>query len=171
MDYKSRKDIKIPKDCNPRVFYNYVRYWTKIYDNHGVEALKHNTFNKDWTADEKFKIISKVFAGNSMSAVSVETCINVGTIYRWVQLYEKFGYDGLKTKKRGRPSKNKETIMTEDKNNNSHIQNINESEKEELIRLRERVEYLETELAYRKKLSALIAQKKKEKQVKAKKHK
>lgn len=173
MDYKNGKNIKLPEYCNCSFhsFYDHVRRWTKLYDRHGIDALKHNNYNREWTEEEKFKIISKVFAGNSMSEVSIEMCVNVGTIYRWVQLYKKFGYDGLKIKKRGKPSNSKETIMIEDKNNKSHIKNINESEKEELIRLRERVEYLETELAYRKKLSALIAQKKKEEQAKAKKHK
>ena len=174
MHYKEGGEILYPIDdcsCKKTTFHKLVLRWIRLYDIHGIEDLKHNAFNKDWTAEEKFEIISKVFAGNSMSAVSVETCINVGTIYRWVQLYKEFGYDGLKRKKRSRPSNSKGIIMIEDKNNKSHVQNINESEKEELIRLRERVEYLETELAYRKKLSALIAQKKKEEQAKAKKHK
>ena len=45
VDYKGRKDIKMPKDCNSRIFYKYVRYWTKIYDNQGIDALKHNALN------------------------------------------------------------------------------------------------------------------------------
>ena len=174
MHYKEGGGILYPINdcsCKKSTFHNLVLYWVRLYDIHGIEGLKHNSENKYWTEEEKFKLVSKVLAGNTLSSVAIDVGINSGTLCRWVQLYKKFGYDGLKIKKRGRPSNSKETIMTEDKNNKSHVQNINESEKEELIRLRERVEYLETELAYRKKLSALIAQKKREKQAKAKKHK
>ena len=95
--------------------------------------------------------------------MAFEARVGVGTIYQWTKTYKAKGYDGSKLLKKGRPSK--EPIMSKD----DKINKLTKSEKEELIILREQIEYLKAENAYLKKLRALIVQKQAESSVKAKK--
>ena len=103
----------------------------------------------------KFKWVSKVLAGYSCLSVAIEAGVSDGQLNNWVNKYKNFGYNSLEIKKRGRPSKMKE------KNENTNIdpKPLNESEREELIRLREEVRYLKTERAVEKKLDALRREK------------
>jgi len=50
--------------------------------------------------------------------------------------------------------------MLKNKDKSDNIKKLNKSEREELIELRQKNEYLEAELLYLKKLDALIQQKK-----------
>lgn len=104
---------------------------------------------------KKNKWISKVLVGNSYKSVAIEAGISSGQLYTWVNKYKKFGYNSLVIKKRGRKPK------MNDKNENTNIdpKSLNESEREELIRLREEVRYLKTERAVEKKLEALRMEK------------
>lgn len=153
--YRQGKWMETPEDVNQHMFRDKIRYWSKLVDFHGEEILKHKEQNKDWSAEEKFKFISKVLAGNSCNSVAIEAGISNGQLYTWVNKYKKFGYNSLEIKKRGRPSKMK------DKNENTDIEPnpLNESEREELIRLREEVRYLKTAQAVEKKLEALRREK------------
>lgn len=153
--YRQGKWMETPEDVNQHMFRDKIRYWSKLVDFHGEEILKHKEQNKDWSAEEKFKFISKVLAGNSCNSVAIEAGISNGQLYNWIYKYKKFGYNSLEIKKRGRPSKMK------DNNENTDIKPkpLNESEREELIRLREEVRYLRTVQAVEKKLEALRREK------------
>lgn len=104
---------------------------------------------------EKFKLVSKVLAGNSYEQTALKAGINTNMLYQWATKYKKFGYKSLEIKKRGRQPKMK------DKNENTNLEPkpLNESEREELIRLREENEYLRTVQAVEKKLDALRREK------------
>ena len=153
--YKQGKWMETPEGVKPRTFRDKIRYWSKLVDFHGEEILKHNEQNKKWSAEEKFKLVSKVLAGNSYEETALKSGINTNILYQWVNKYKKFGYNSLEIKKRGRPPKMK------DKNENTNIdpKPLNESEREELIRLREEVRYLRTVQAVEKKLDALRREK------------
>lgn len=153
--YRQGKWMETPEGVKPHTFRDKIRYWSKLVDFHGEEILKHKEQNKDWSAEEKFKFISKVLAGNSCNSVAIEAGISDGQLYNWINKYKKIGYNSLEIKKRGRPSKMK------DKNENTDIEPniLNESEREELIRLREEVRYLKTAQAVEKKLEALRREK------------
>ncbi|SUB57344.1 transposase [Peptoniphilus lacrimalis] len=153
--YKQGKWMETPEGVKQRMFRDKIRYWSKLVDSHGEEILKHKEQDKKWTAEEKFKLISKVLAGNSYKSVAVEAGIPDGQLYTWVNKYKKFGYNSLEIKKRGCPPKMK------NKNENTNIEPkpLNESEREELIRLREENEYLRTVQAVEKKLDALRREK------------
>ena len=144
--YKQGKWMETPEGIKQEAFRSSIRYWIRLVDLHGEEILKHKEQNKEWTAEEKFKLVSKVLAGNSYKSVAIEVGIPDGQLYTWVNKYKNFGYNSLEIKKRGRPSKMKE------KNENTNIEPkpLNESEREELIRLREEVRYLRTERAVEK---------------------
>lgn len=56
---------------------------------------------KQWTAEEKFKIIEPIINfEKSSSQVTKETNINNGMITRWIHEYNVLGLEGLKPKKK-----------------------------------------------------------------------
>ena len=131
-------------------FMSQVRIWTKNYDDLGVDGLKHSSTIKDRTPQERFELVAKVLAGNSIKKVAKEAHINPGQLYQWVRKYNEKGMDGLQCKK-GRPTKQ---IVMKKKTKKSKL---SISEQEELKLLRERNEYLEMENEYLKKLDALVS--------------
>ena len=149
--FKQGKWMETPQGVKQETFKHKIKYWAQLVDFHGEEILKHKKQNKEWSAEEKFKLVSKVLAGNSCMSVSTEAGLADGQLYTWVNKYIKFGYNSLEIKKRGRPSK----MNDKDENANIEPKPLNESEREELIRLREEVRYLKTERAVEKKLDAL----------------
>lgn len=153
--YRQGKWMETPEGVKPHTFRAKIQNWSKLVEFHGEEILKHKEQAKKWTAEEKFKLVSKVLAGNSCNSVAIEAGISDGQLYNWINKYKKIGYNSLEIKKRGRPSKMK------DKNENTDIEPniLNESEREELIRLREEVRYLKTAQAVEKKLEALRREK------------
>lgn len=153
--YKQGKWMETPEGVNSHTFRGEIRYWSKLVDFHGEEILKRKEQDKKWTAEEKFKLVSKVLAGNSYEETALKAGINPDMLYKWVNRYKKFGYNSLEIKKRGRQPKMKY------KNENTDIdpKPLNESEREELIRLREENEYLRTVQAVEKKLDALRREK------------
>lgn len=63
-------------------------------------ATKGQKF-KQWTAEEKYKIIKPIIElEKSSQEISRETNINSGMIIRWVHEYEENGLDGLTPKKK-----------------------------------------------------------------------
>lgn len=72
-------------------------------------------------------------------------------VYSWEKSYQQRGLSGLEVK-RGRPRKDMIKSNKKLKNNNP----INESEREELIRLREENRLLKMKIIYEKKLQALL---------------
>ena len=139
-----------PEGTKEKNFHDSIRIWFKLEELHGPEILKHGN-NINWTADEKLEMISKVLAGNSIKSIAIENGINDGQLYSWVNKYKNYGYNGLVNKKKGRKSKN-----TSMKNNNNHkAKELNESEREELIKLRAENEYIKAENEIIKKEIAL----------------
>ncbi len=127
-----------------------------MFDLHGIDGLKHNISNRIWTAEEKYDLIAKVMAGNSINSIALESGINPGELYLWLNKYKQNGYDGLKCLRKGRP-KNEEASMVI--NNDNKSKELSKREREELIALKRRNEYLEAENAYLKKIEALAIQK------------
>ena len=82
-----------------------------------------------------------MLAGNTIRSVTIETWINYGQLYSWVNNYKIYGYNGLVNKKKGRKPKN----TTMKKINIHKAKKLNESEREELIRLRAENEYIKAE--------------------------
>lgn len=156
-DYKAGKQIKVPDVFNDgrRSFSRNVRLWVRLYDLHGVDGLKHNQFNKDWTKEDRFELVARVIAGESCMSVAIEAGISDGQLYQWVRKYKLEGYDGLELRKQGRPCKEPEPMKNTIEDNK-----LTPGEKEELKLLKKRIEYLEAENAYLKKVKALEIMKK-----------
>lgn len=148
--YKKGIKIDIPKDIkHERTFMGYVAHWTKLYDDLGIDGLKHNNFNKEWSVEDRLKLVMKVIAGDSIRGVASKNHINPGQLYQWVRLYREKGIEGLELRKGRKP---KVPDMPKKKK-----VKLAPSEKEELELLRARNEYLEAENAYLKKLDALVS--------------
>ena len=142
--YKNGMHIDAPSNCKSshRDFMHRVRNWTKTYDKLGISGLKHNVFNRQWTAEERFKIVAQTLAGKSLVQTALENGIDGGLLYQWAKRYREKGIDGLelragrKPKVPNMPKKRKIRLAP--------------SEKEELELLRARNGYLEAENIYLK---------------------
>ena len=150
--YKNGEYIPTPgKIKSQRItFLHQIEAWVKNYEDLGIDGLKHSSTNKNWTPEQRFELVSKVLAGNSIISVARNAHINIGQLYQWVRRYNEKGMDGLQCKK-GRPTKQ---FVMKKKTKKSKL---SVSEQEELKLLRERNEYLEMENEYLKKLDALVS--------------
>jgi transposase-like protein len=144
---------KTPEGTTNKTFRNKIRDWVKAEESCGSDILHHKTKNKKWTADQRYELVAQVLAGDSIREVALSNGINDGQLYQWVRKYKALGYNGLISKKIGRPSKEpkmkKETTPAP----------LTESEREELIRLRAEIEYIKTENEVIKKEIALREEK------------
>ncbi|NLW52479.1 MAG: helix-turn-helix domain-containing protein [Tissierellia bacterium] len=148
--YRVGKWPDTPEGIKENNFHKNIRIWVRLEDIHGPEILKHGS-NTKWTADEKLELVSKVIAGNSIKSVAIEAGIHSGQLHSWVNKYKDYGYNGLVNKKKGPKSNNtdmKRKINTKPKE-------LNESEREELVRLRAENEYIKAENEVIKKEIAL----------------
>ena len=136
---------------NPEDFRKMVRRWARLEKSNGPEVLKHTGTNKKWTPEAKLEIVSRVLAGRSLQSVALEAGINPGMLYRWVRNYRVFGYNGLVPKQKGRKSRNSNMKKV----GTRKPPKPNESEYEELVRLRAENEYMRAEIEVIKKEIAL----------------
>ena len=143
-----------PKNVKQHTFRYKVRLWSRLYDKHGSDVLKHSNENRNWTPEEKLILINQYKSGKSLLSVAVGAGIGDSLLASWVRKYEKLGYNGLVESKKGRPHKKpdmskKKVVQRE----------LNESELEELVRLRAENEYIKTEIEVLKKEIALREEK------------
>ena len=136
---------------NPEDFRKMVRRWARLEESNGPEVLKHTGTNKKWTPEAKLEIVSRVLAGRSLQSVALEAGINPGMLYQWVRNYRVFGYNGLVPKQKGRKSRNSNMKKV----GTRKPPKPNESEYEELVRLRAENEYMRAEIEVIKKEIAL----------------
>ena len=146
---------KAPEGVSKENFRHYVREWIRMEDAQGPEVLNHKSTNKIWIPEEKLELVHQVLAGKSIKSVALNAGVNSGMLYQWVRNYKIYGYNGLIDKKKGRKPKNSSMKKTEPPN----TLQLNESEYEELIRLRARTAFLEAENEVIKKEIALREEK------------
>ena len=145
----------IPEGISKSEFQHQIRKWTRIEEAQGPDALKRKGSNKVWTPEEKLFLVSKVIAGESNKSVALNAGISDGMLYQWVRKYKIYGYNGLISKQKGRKPKdaNMKKIGTR------KPPKPNESEYEELIRLRAENAYMKAEIEVIKKEIALREEK------------
>ena len=142
-----------PEGVREDTFHKAINQWVRIENSQGPEALRHKSFNKVWTPEEKLELISAVLAGKSNKEVALTAGISDGMLYQWVRKYQLMGYNGLVDMKKGRPPK--EPQMKKE----IKPLPLTESEREELIRLRAENEYIKAENEVIKKRIALRQEK------------
>lgn len=132
--------------------------WLNQYEQYGEDGLKHKTTKQKFTGEFKLRVIQY----RQINRLSYRETANYfkidrgSTIANWERAYKERGMSGL-SRSVGRPSEVSKKVVNEIE--------LQETEKEELIRLREENEFLRMSLEYEKKLSTLIQ----EKELKAKK--
>ena len=147
--YRQGKWPETPDGVKKKRFRDTIRIWARIEKACGAEALRHKNQNNVRTAEEKYELVAKVLAGESITETAITAGINDGLLYQWVRCYTMKGYQGLAAQRKGRPPKEpamkKKTEPTE----------LTSSEREEMLRLRAENERLRAEIAVVKKEIAL----------------
>ena len=144
-----------PNGISQRCFRNKIRQWARIEEALGPEALKPRHTQKKWTTEEKFELVCQVLAGSSYLEVALANGVKDSILRNWVRKYKIYGYNGLIPKQKGR--KPKEPDMK--KIGTRKPPKPNESEYEELIRLRAENAYMKAEIEVIKKEIALREEK------------
>ena len=140
-----------PVGIKKKNFHIMIGRWARMEGAKGPEVLRHSPANKCWTAESRYELVAQVIAGRSNQEVALEAGINPGLLYQWVRKYKTMGYNGLVDRKKGRKPKDPEMK----KSNDNNPRKLEESEYEELIRLRAEIEYIKAENAVIKKEIAL----------------
>ena len=153
--YREGRWPDTPDGITTRRFHKEIRDWVRIEDANGPEALKHYSRQKNWTPESRYELVVQVLSGKSIRSVAIEAGINSGLLYQWVRKYKTMGYNGLVDMKKSRRQKDPEMK----KINFNNPRKLEESEYEELIRLRAENEYIKAENAIIKKEIALREEK------------
>ncbi len=84
-----------------------VRTWVNAYESQGYDGLKVKRKNNNYSLDFKLNVVDLYLTGEmSYQSLANELKINNPSIIaRWVIDFREKGIEGLKSKKRGRPSK------------------------------------------------------------------
>ena len=128
------------------------------YDLHGEEALIKGPY-RTFPPEFKLEIVKQYLEGESVNSLAITNNIQRSMVDSWVRRYEKDGYNGLIDKKKGRPPKMKKD---KDKINEETDEGKGDSADKAKIKLLEnRNRELEAEVAYLKKLKALVQERKK----------
>ena len=147
--YRQGKWPETPDGIQKENFRKMIRSWARIEDSCGPEALQHKNQNKEWTAEQRYELVAQVLGGKSVKETAFSAGISDGQLHQWVKRYKIEGYQGLTTLRKGRPPK--EAQMKK----KIEPAELTPSEREEMIRLKARIEYLEAENAVIKKEIAL----------------
>jgi transposase-like protein len=116
----------------------------RSYSEHGEKGLHSHTYN--WKAEQKNDVLKYMHENQlSFSETGVLFGIRDSTILHWERRYLENGIEGLEDKKKGRKPRVQKPKPPK-------------TREEELL---DRIQYLEAENAYLKKLNALVAEREK----------
>lgn len=156
LEYKKSGFTPIVDGCLRTTMRDHIRRWTKVYDLYGESGLEHRS--RHWTSEDKIHAVQRVLEGESYHEVAHSLGMSTTTqVVTWHRKYLEFGWDGLKLDGRGRKRKMGSKPIKPSKS---------KTQAEEIVELRKRLEYLEAENAYLKKLAALVQQRKVQEQKK-----
>ena len=127
-----------------------VRRWVNAYESQGYDGLKVSRSNNNYSLDFKLNVVDLYLTGEmSYQNLANEFKINnLSIIARWVKEFREEGIEGLKPKKRGKPSIMPNTDKNKDLKNK---RNKTKKELSELEKLREENYYLQMEVEILKK--------------------
>lgn len=128
-----------------------IHKWINQYEEFGVEGLKKRMIKTIYSGEFKLSVLQyrQINQCSYRETANHFKINNPSMIANWQRKYNEEGFKGL-DRSIGRPSK------MSDKNKSREFKKITESEKEELIRLRQENEFLKASLEYEKKLEALV---------------
>lgn len=137
---------------------NTIRNWCQQYGIFREKGIEKSMSKTKYSGEFKLTVLKyrqnhKISYRETAEHFGIK---NASIIANWQRSYLEDGFEGLNGSV-GRPKKNGDSTMP---NNKDKPKQLSKSEREELIELRERNEYLEAELQYLKKLDALLQKKK-----------
>ena len=156
LEYKKSGFTPIVDGCSRATMRHRIVRWSRVYELYGENGLEHRSIH--WTYEDKANAVQRVIDGESYHEVAHSLGMSTHTrVMVWHRKYLELGWDGLKLDGRGRKRKmgNKPIKPSKSK-----------SQADEIVELRKRLEYLEAENAYLKKLAALVQQRKAQEQKK-----
>ena len=152
--YKNGEYITDPGGCSHATFYRKLNDWVHIFDELGEAGLEHSKTMLSF--EDKIRCVQRVINGESMNSIATSIGRQESQISKWYNIYLHEGFEGLKFRKKGRPPKMKK----EEK----YIESLSLEEQNE--ELKKRLQLLEIENEYLKKLAALVQQRKGQQQKK-----
>ena len=130
-----------------------LKNWINKYNSGGFDNLTKKLNNNKYTSEFKLSVIQYRQINNTSYRETAEhfDISNGSVICNWERAYQERGLSGLENN-RGRPKKDMSKADKKAKNEKP----IKESEREELIRLREKNKYLKMQILFEKKFQALL---------------
>ena len=128
------------------------------YGVYGEAALIRKPYRK-YSQEFKMEIINRCRNGESKGSLAIANNIHPSMIRSWLKRYEKDGYNGLIDKKKGQPPKMKKDDNTADQEVSE--EKTQSADKAKIKLLEKKNKELEAEVAYLKKLNALVRERKK----------
>ena len=162
--YLAGEQVEQPaySEAKKKRFRKMIKEWARIYEEKGEAGFQVS--RKKWTAKERYALVLRTMKGESVRNVALEEGVTARPLWKWIKKFKEKGYSGLEYLKENQPKEDNKLMSKK-----QETEKLTKSEKKELKELRRQNEYLRTEIAYLKKLRALIAQKEAEESVKAKK--
>ncbi len=142
-----------------------VRRWVKLHEAHGADGLTKKFSH--YSADFKLFVLQRMW-DDDLSCLQVAAVFNIrnaGSISHWERCYHNGGLDALVPRKRGRPNKMPISPPTE---LSESLPDPAERTHDELVA---EVNHLRMEVAYLKKLDALVRAQKQQRTTTRKKRK
>lgn len=152
--HKNGERITDPGGCSHATFHRKLNSWIHIFDELGEDGLEHS--KPMLSFEDKKRCVQRVINGESMYSVASSIGRQEPQVSLWYNIYLHEGFEGLKSKKKGRPPKMKK----EEKD----IKSL--SIEEQNVELKKRLELLKIENEYLKKLAALVQKRKAQQQKK-----
>ena len=130
-----------------------IELWINQYKFGGFDNLTKKLKNNKFTSEFNLSVIQYRQINNTSLRETAEhfNLVNETMVYSWEKAYQQRGLSGLEDN-RGR---SKKEMTKSNKKSKLNIQ-ISETEREELIRLREENRLLKMKIIYEKKLQALL---------------
>ena len=128
---------------------NLVQKWVKQYQSGGIDAIKPKSRKAHYSREFKHHVITTMLT-QGLSQSEVALTFNISSpalISHWHKVYRLYGMSGLISKRKGRTAMTKPFITDKP------------DDEKTLAELKRENEYLRAEVAYLKKLDALLKQK------------
>ena len=146
-----------------------VQNWVRLYQTHGIDGIRIRKSKASYSPEFKHAAVLQLLAGKSIRTLAIELNIsNPSVLFQWLKAYQTHGIMGLTPKPKGRKSmttstnKSDKAAKATKATKTSKVANAdkaNQTSTNEHAELLRRIQYLEAENAYLKKLDALIRQK------------
>ena len=78
--YRKGEWVKTPEGANETNFRKMIRKWVRLEDACVPEVLKQKNRHKEWSAEERYELVAKVLAGESIKSVVFFATIDNGML-------------------------------------------------------------------------------------------